>query len=465
MKGIFDKKIADIEIESCIDYTCELINGAKSIPAIFPTSGHFACGNSTKLILNSNGIEIEEEDTIVSASIDAITEGAPLSTASEFDMSRKLDVDFYKLGEKASSLARRSQHGINTQTRDCTVLLEPMAIADLLENTVVTSVNADNVQKGRSSLINKMGTSIASDQLSIIDDGIFTGGIGTSSCDEEGTPSKRTHIIKDGILSSYIYDCYAAGKEKRESTGNAVRASYTSTPSIGIRNMIIEHPSSDIIGETKDGVIVNTVIGAHTANPISGDFSVEARNSFEIKSGQIASPIKSMMISGNIFELLKNIDGIGKDVRKVGNVITPTVKVAKMKVVGKLKNLTCLIYIYDDISIIIGGKNDHEQSLRMACSQNSDWNNYAGIIACRQRKCSDPYCLPRRMLYSSIQDAINAANSGDTILVQSGTYSENVNVNKKLILRGIGNPVVNAVWKRQVRSRFLQMELDLKDLW
>jgi len=334
VKDIFDKKIADIGIESCIDFTTELINGAKSIPAIIPTSGHFVCGNSTKLILNTNGIEIEEEDTIVQASMDVITRDGPVSTASEFDMSRNLDVDFYKVGEKASSLALRSQNGISTQTRDCTVLLEPMVIADLLENTIVTSINADNVQKGRSSLIGKMGTSIASDQLSIIDNGIFSGGLGTSSCDEEGTPSRITPIIKDGILTSFIYDCYTAGKEKRESTGNAVRGSYTSTPSIGVRNLVIEHPASDIIAETKDGVIVNTVIGAHTANPISGDFSVEARNSFEIKEGEMASPIKSMMISGNIFELLKSIDGIGKDIRKVGNIITPTVKIAKMRVVG-----------------------------------------------------------------------------------------------------------------------------------
>lgn len=334
VKGIFDKKIADIDIESCIDLTSELINGAKSIPTIIPTSGHFVCGNSTKLILNSNGVEIEEEDTIVQASMDVITENAPASTASEFDMSRKLDVDFYKIGEKASSLAMRSQNGTKTQTCDCTVLLEPMVIADLLENTIVTSINADNIQKGRSSLIGKMGISVASDQLSIIDDGLFSGGLGTSSCDEEGTPSQRTPVIKDGVLTSFIYDCYTAGKEKRESTGNAVRASYTSTPLIGIRNLVIEHPSSDIITETKNGVIVNTVIGAHTANPISGDFSVEARNSFEIRDGETASPIKSMMISGNIFELLKNIDGIGKDVRKIGNIITPTVKVAKMRVIG-----------------------------------------------------------------------------------------------------------------------------------
>ncbi len=77
-----------------------------------------------------------------------------------------------------------------------------------------------------------------------------------------------------------------------------------------------------------------SVIGAHTANPISGDFSVEARNSFLIKNGEISSPIKSMMISGNIFDVLRNINGLGKDKRKVGNIITPTVRVSRMRVVG-----------------------------------------------------------------------------------------------------------------------------------
>jgi PmbA protein len=334
VRDIFDRKIKDIQIEGCIDLAFEMIQGSKSISTVVPTSGHFVCGDSTKLILNSNGVEIQEEDTVVSASMDVITNDAPISTASEFDMSRKLDVDFFKIGAEASSLAKRSQDGIITQTRDCHVLLEPMAIADILENTLITSVDADNIQKGRSSLIGKIGTSIAAGDLSIIDDGTFAGGLGTSSCDEEGTPSKITPIIKNGILSSFIYDSYTAGKEKRESTGNAVRGSYTTTPSIGIRNLIIEHPSFDVIAQTNDGVIVNSVIGAHTANPISGDFSVEARNSFEIKDGQIGSPIKSMMISGNIFELLKNIDGMGNDVRKVGAVITPTVRVAKMRVIG-----------------------------------------------------------------------------------------------------------------------------------
>lgn len=332
--GIFDKKLTNIEIDSCIDFTSEMIKGAKSNHSVEPTSGHFSCGCATKLVLNSNGVEIEEKETSIQASIDTATKDAPISTASEFDMSRKLDIDFYKIGERASLLASRSQNGISTQTRDTVVLLEPLAFADILENTLVTSLNADNVQKGRSALIGKLDTVVAADELSIIDDGTLAAGLGTSSCDDEGTPSKKTEVVKNGVLSSFLYDCYTAGKEKRESTGNAVRSSYTSTPSVGIRNMIIEHPSFDVIGETKDGVIVNTVIGAHTANPISGDFSVEARNSFLVKDGEITSPIKSMMISGNIFELLRNIDGIGKDVRKVGNVITPTVRISKMRIIG-----------------------------------------------------------------------------------------------------------------------------------
>lgn len=333
--GIFDKKLAALEIESCMDYTSMMIEGVKSVPSVAPTSGHFSCGSSTKLVLNSNGVEVREEDTVIQATVDTATQDTPLSTASEFDMSRKLDIDFYKIGEKASTLASRSKNGISTQTRDTAVLLEPLAFADILENTLVTSLNADNVQKGRSSLVGKINSRIAAEDLSITDDGTLAGGLGTSSCDDEGTPSRKIAVVNKGVLSSFLYDCYTAGKEKRESTGNAVRGSYTSTPSIGIRNLIIEHPSFDVIGETKDGVIVNTVIGAHTANPISGDFSVEARNSFLVRDGGIASPIKSMMISGNIFELLRNIDGVGKDVRKVGNVITPTVRISKMRVIGQ----------------------------------------------------------------------------------------------------------------------------------
>ncbi len=334
VRDILDRRLVNIDIESCIEFTALMIEGSKSVQSVSPIGGNFLCLNSNTLILNSNGIDVEEEDTFVNASIDTSTKGDEISTASEFDASRMLDIDFYRIGESAALLASRSKDGIRSGTGDMPVLLEPVAFTDILENTFLGSLNADNVQKGRSALIGKMGSMVANENISLIDDGKLSGGIGTSSTDDEGTPSGMNEIVNNGMLKSFIYDCYTAGKEKRESTGNAVRGSFTSTPSIAIRNLIVKYPASDITGEIEEGVIVNTVIGAHTANPISGDFSVEARNSFLIKEGEVGSPIKSMMISGNIFELLKNIDGAGKDIRKVGNVITPTVRVSKLRVIG-----------------------------------------------------------------------------------------------------------------------------------
>lgn len=334
VRDVLDRRLVNIDIESCIEHTARMIEGAKSVPSVSPTSGNFMSMTSTTLILNSNGVEVTEDDTFLNASIDTATKGAEMSTASEFDISRMLDVDFYKIGKDAALLANRSQNGVRAVTGDIPVLLEPMAFSDILENTFLTSLNSDNVQKGRSALIGKMGSLIADEKLSLIDDGTLSGGMGTASTDDEGTPSRKNELVMNGTLTSFIYDCYTAGKEKRESTGNAVRGSFTSTPSISVRNLIVDYPRSDITGEIRDGVIVNSVIGAHTANPISGDFSVEARNSFLIKDGEIGSPIKSMMISGNIFELLKNIDGAGTDIRRVSNVITPTIRVSKMKVIG-----------------------------------------------------------------------------------------------------------------------------------
>ena len=103
---------------------------------------------------------------------------------------------------------------------------------------------------------------------------------------------------------------------------------------MGLRNFIIDYPQKDVIADTEYGVFVNTIIGSHTANSISGDFSVEARNAFTIRDGALDNPIKSLMVSGNAFELLKQITGAGFDVRRVGGIIIPSVRVSNLSVIG-----------------------------------------------------------------------------------------------------------------------------------
>ncbi len=333
--GIHDPRVAEMDIDTCIDLALRMVDGAATVNYAVPTAGRFSCSDSSYFILNSNGVEMVEHTSRIDGMLDCRAgEDSEMSTAYEFDISRNLDIDFYNIGKEAARQAVASVGGVKVDSGETDILLKPAAIADLLESTLLPSLSAESVQKGRSALTGKLGSKICAEGLNIIDDGLLEGGIGSARSDDEGTPSRTNHIIEDGVLGTYLYDTYTAGKDGVDSTASAVRNNYAMTTTIDVRNLLIQYPASDIVADTRRGVLVGSVIGAHTANPISGDFSVEARNSFLVENGEVKSPIKSMMVSGNMFQLLQNITGAGRDARCLGNIITPTVKVSGLTVVG-----------------------------------------------------------------------------------------------------------------------------------
>lgn len=333
--GLFDDKIVEMSLEECIECATDMISGVKSIENMIPTSGGFSRSVSYFMIMNTGGLFAQRKGTAVSGFTDVTTASGEVSTAYDYDVSRRKDVDFTAIGKNAADLAKKSLKGISCGAEKMPVIFHPFSFADILENTLVPSVDADNIQKERSGLVGRLGDEIAHPDLSIIDDGTLAGGISSGAFDDEGTPTQKTNVIQNGVLSSYLYDSYTAGKDNVKSTGNGYRYSYSSVPGVDFSNFIIDFPQSDVIAETKRGIYVNTVIGAHTANEISGDFSIEGRNAFLIENGEISKPIKSVMISGNIFEMLKNIDGAGKDVRSVGGIITPSIRISEMSVIGE----------------------------------------------------------------------------------------------------------------------------------
>ncbi|MCL7415862.1 MAG: TldD/PmbA family protein [ANME-2 cluster archaeon] len=333
--GIHDVRVAQMDIDTCIDLSLEMVDGAASVEGAIPTGGRFSCSGSSYVILNSNGVEMLEHTSRINGMLECRAgEGSEMSTAYEFDISRNLDIDFYHIGKEAARKATASVGGVKTVTGETEILFKPDAIGDILESTILPSLSAENVQKGRSALIGKLGSKIGAPGLDLIDDALLEGGIGSARSDGEGTPSRTNHIIEDGVLGTYLYDTYTAGKDSVESTGNGVRNNYAQTTTIDVRNLLVQYPASDVVGDTRRGVQVGSVIGAHTANPISGDFSVEARNSFVVEDGEVKKPIRSMMVSGNVFQLLHNITGAGRDARCLGNIITPTIRVSGLTVVG-----------------------------------------------------------------------------------------------------------------------------------
>jgi PmbA protein len=224
------------------------------------------------------------------------------------------------------------------ETKSGKVILTQFALQELLAYTVINAIKADNVQRDQSPFKGKIGEKVASENLSIYDDGLFAGGLRTWLFDGEGVPHQKTAVIKKGILRNYLYDNYSAKKEGTESTGNAARGGYLSTPSIDTTNFHLmpgNNSADQMISEIDDGLIIYYLQGAHSSNPVSGDFSVVATPAWKIKNGEITHSSRGVMLAGNVFELLKGISVVGSNERQMGSMIAPWIQVENVKVIGK----------------------------------------------------------------------------------------------------------------------------------
>ncbi|MGB4503965.1 MAG: metallopeptidase TldD-related protein, partial [Syntrophaceticus sp.] len=260
-----------------------------------------------------------------------------LQTGFSVDFVRKLkDLDVEAIGKEAAFKAVRMLGAQRLATKRVPVVMDPYVVASFL-GMLASALSAEAVQKGRSLFAGKVGERVASDKVSITDHGARPGGILSAPFDGEGVPSQCTELVQDGVLQGFMHNSYTAAKDGVSSTGNAVRGSFQSPPQLGSTNFYLapgnRHPE-EIIRETGEGFYLTEVMGMHTANPISGDFSLGAAGIW-IHNGELTTPVRGMVIAGNILELLERVDAVGSDLRFFASKGAPTIRVANLTVSGQ----------------------------------------------------------------------------------------------------------------------------------
>lgn len=333
IKNNYDNKNKELELNEMTSFMENLLQTVEE-NGCEPTSGGFSRGYGEELIINSNGVEVTDKSTGFGAYV-AVNAHKNDELSSAYDSVSSCNYDFNgeELAEKVSQLATNSIGGENIETGDKEVILDYHAATGIL-STFMSGFSGDNVQRGRSVLKDKIGESIVSENLSIYDDGTYDGGLSSGKFDGEGTPSQKTELVKNGILKGFIYDIYTANKSEIKSTGNGFRGSYSSTPGVSSSNIIFDFNEKTKIQEIDNGIIATDVLGAHTANPISGDFSVEVNNGFLIENGEITKTVKKAMISGNVYETLKNCEGLDSEIKQYGPFIIPKILLHDLRVIG-----------------------------------------------------------------------------------------------------------------------------------
>lgn len=321
----------------------KMIEGVKSINKnIKASQGQIGISLSQRVLANSQGVFNSEEITGLGCSITAsISNERNSITASASKSSRRLDLEPEKLGRKASkkanSLRNKSKGARGGQLP---VVLSPEALAQLLSNIIVPSLYGENIRRGKSVYRGQKGKEIASSNLTMRDDPTADWGIGSSCFDDEGIVSNNVPLIEGGRLTNFLYDLKESVKsgEKKQSTGNGIRNGFKSPPQTSARNLILEtgaNRKEELLAEGK--IYVDRLLGAHTADAVSGGFSVAINPGWRLRSGEKKGRLDGFMLSGNMPQLLKRIR-LAKDTKYVNmghSISLPTCLLPEVNVAGR----------------------------------------------------------------------------------------------------------------------------------
>ncbi|MGA8154423.1 MAG: TldD/PmbA family protein [Terriglobales bacterium] len=300
--------------------------------------GSFDAATGHKVLANSHGFvgEYRRSYCSIAAVPIAQAENGAMQRDYWFSVARSLSrLDSPEdVGKIAAQRTLRRLGARKVKTAHVPVVLDPLVAVSILDH-IFEGVNGDSVYRGASFLAGKLGQKIAGDRVNVIDDGTMPGGFGTSPFDGEGVPTRRTVVIENGVLNSYVLNTYTAKKLGLQTTGNASRG-LAGTPGIGPGNYFLQPGTKtpqQIISEIKDGLYVTEFLG-HGANLVTGDYSRGASGMW-ISGGELAYPVEEITVAGNLKEIFFNITEIGNDLEFRGAMACPTIRIDGLTVGGE----------------------------------------------------------------------------------------------------------------------------------
>jgi len=244
-----------------------------------------------------------------------------------------------KLEELAKELTQKAVDTLDPQpmeSKTTPVLFHRSAFVQLLEE-FSPLFSGESALKKKTPLLGREGSQVAVEGFTLIDDGTLKGGVSTHPYDDEGVSQRRTVLIENGIHKGFYHSLSTAVKMGQEPTGNGFRESISSPPQAAISNLYLKPGEADfeeLVNTEEKVLVVYELMGLHTADSVSGDFSLGAVG-VVYKNGKKVSAFRGVTVAGNFLDLIKDISHIGNDLTFYSNVGSPSVLVKNITVGGK----------------------------------------------------------------------------------------------------------------------------------
>lgn len=288
-------------------------------------------------IRNSRGVVGGYRGSYVSMSVSAVAEENDSAQMGwDFDFARGFaGIDIERIARGAVGKATSLLGAQSLKTMRVPVILDRYVATQLLD-ILAPSFLVENLEKGKSLFKDRTGEGIVSPLLTIRDHGLLPDGMGTAPWDGEGVPQQDNLLVKAGVLNGFLCDTFWGQKAGVPSTGNSVRAGLKGAPRTGVHNLFVEKGdrSPEVLkGRVEKGVLITEVMGMHTANPVSGDFSVGGAG-FYLENGAVLYPVKGIAIAGNVLELFQRVEAVADDLRFYGATGSPTLLIGELDISG-----------------------------------------------------------------------------------------------------------------------------------
>ena len=329
---LFDPDIPNLNSEKKIALATEAEKIALEDKRITNSHGaSFETKEIKTVLVNSNGFLQEYDQSVCGLSL-GLQAGDTDNKVEDYWFSMKRH---YKELEPPEEVARKAVKRTIRQlkprkikTQKVPVIFEPMMTSWLM-GFLFACVSGISIYQKTSFLVDKLGERIGNTPLNVTDDGLLPGMLGSRPFDAEGVPCTKTPVIVNGILKNYLCNTYAARKLNLKSTGNSTGVG------VNPNNFYLEagEVSPDkIISSLEKGLILIRTLG-HGLNPVTGDISRGAFGLW-VEKGEIAYPVSEITISGNLGEILNQIEMIGNDLDFQSPISGPTIKIQELTVAG-----------------------------------------------------------------------------------------------------------------------------------
>lgn len=346
VEGSYSEETAQVDLEEMIAKAIATVQCAEKNSKVRVPLGMIRLGDYSMFVTNSLGVNFSHRGTMAFVYFKSkATSGGNAGEGIEKEWSTDISsIDFEKIG---ASIAKKALATLNAEsyraTSNVTALIDPTELAGLLD-IVLFATNSEQVNKKRSPWASRLGAHVASEMLTVWDDGRYEGGIRSALADDEGVETAKKTIIDRGELLSFIYDSYNASISGVKATGNGFRrgtrsieGAFASPTLCSYGNMVVKPGNmslDQIISRISKGIFVEA-FASPEVNEFTGAFGCEVRDATLIESGQLTKNVKHALLTGNMYDAAKSVFGISKEIKIVENTVLPSMAFSNVTLVGQ----------------------------------------------------------------------------------------------------------------------------------